>query len=476
MHHPTTSKKSHLWVAANANEDPTAATTVPVVSSELLRSPFILVLLTVSALTCTSLAQNEAVVDELIDPVSLESSGGNLTVVFDDKRASNANTHFEAQHSSDITRWTGIENASIESHPLIPDRYILTAPDPGGERKFYRFIAYSTTATDQDGDGLSDTFEATLGTLAGKVDSDNDGFTDGIEFASGTDPLLASSKPNDGFPPRVEFLESIVEATEGETYQLQLKLDRSFTGTVAYEVWPTSTATAPDDYAALSGTIHVSGTSASIPITWVDDLEIQSQRILHLQLKTNPGQDYIPGTRDYVGIRLVDNDTWWHGLLTGEPDSPAGRSFIQRNFRLKCLNSGAIQQVNLVAGEGEDGLPSVDGSTSQTEGVIPAGDWPTTIHEKGPSDFHIVSQAISIPPPAGRFSEGGSLFGSQNDLVRTLELNATPGEQPYNEVTSVRVSGQWTETIASPSAPYLNRSNTGMFILVKALPELVQTP
>ncbi|MEM7383977.1 MAG: lamin tail domain-containing protein [Verrucomicrobiota bacterium] len=46
---------------------------------------------------------------------------------------------------------------------------------------------------DADGDGLTDTEEAALGTDPAKADSDGDGLADGLEISLGTDPLDASS-------------------------------------------------------------------------------------------------------------------------------------------------------------------------------------------------------------------------------------------------------------------------------------------
>ena len=54
--------------------------------------------------------------------------------------------------------------------------------------------------TDTDGDGLTDTDEATLGTDPTNPDSDGDTFTDGDEVTQGTDPLdpLSFPPPGDG--------------------------------------------------------------------------------------------------------------------------------------------------------------------------------------------------------------------------------------------------------------------------------------
>ena len=51
---------------------------------------------------------------------------------------------------------------------------------------------------DDDGDGLTDTQEATYGTNPLLKDSDRDGFSDYDEIADGTDPLDANSTPMGG--------------------------------------------------------------------------------------------------------------------------------------------------------------------------------------------------------------------------------------------------------------------------------------
>ncbi len=461
MHHPTTSKKSHLWVAANANEDPTAATTVPVVSSELLRSPFILVLLTVSALTCTSLAQNEAVVDELIDPVSLESSGGNLTVVFDDKRASNANTHFEAQHSSDITRWTGIENASIESHPLIPDRYILTAPDPGGERKFYRFIAYSTTATDQDGDGLSDTFELQdTRTDPSKSDSDNDGYDDGQEWAQGTLPNDPNSFPSLDLLPSVSFLESSFTAVEGEEgTTARVIADRPLTGTIFYQVHHTSTAVEGDDYVTFSGMATVIGEKVDIPIQLIDNDTIDAQnRAIVLDLI--PTQDYSTGGRSRHVITIIDDDAYWSGVLR------AGQ--LERDFRVQLVRSGATTEVVFVAGSGKDGLEdptdvdpnSMADNTSQTEGLFPFGNHQATVIADTSSLFHV---EVSLPMQARtKFFQG-----QQQALTLTLIAEVNPLETESDVISFTTIAGTYVQSCESNFGGNEPTRSSGAFVMIR---------
>lgn len=104
-----------------------------------------------------ALAQ-DPVLDQLIDPISLDSDGTTLSIAFDDLRASTADTNYEAQQSDDITRWLGIPDqapAAAQGN----DRFLITAPDPGTTRKFYRILVYSTTVEDEVA-GLAEPIEA----------------------------------------------------------------------------------------------------------------------------------------------------------------------------------------------------------------------------------------------------------------------------------------------------------------------------
>ena len=154
-------------------------------------------------------------------------------------------------------------------HASIAHRYTLTAGDPGGDRKFYRILAYATTAEDGDGDGdrLSDAFEGTLGTNPNKADSDNYGFDDGADFSNGTDPNDANRFPDLAHPPPVKFDEVASVYTEGSgTVAVPFSLNRSFTGTIAYSLHSIGTVVEGADILPLFGLISVSGTSGTIPI------------------------------------------------------------------------------------------------------------------------------------------------------------------------------------------------------------------
>jgi len=327
-----------------------------------------------------------------------------VTLTFQDDGSANQFT-LQKNLGLDLPNWSNAANATLTS--LGGGRYTFAVPRTAADKQFYRILSSLIvgTALDPDGDGLSTDHEAILRTNPGLFDTDGDGFSDGIEFAAGTDPTDPLSRLNNGLPPIVQFSASVVEANEGQPYQLQLTVDRPFTGTVSYTVHVRSTATAPSDYTALSGAVSVNGTSATIPIAWVNDLEMQPERILFLQLTSPPSKNYQPGAISFVSIRVVDNDAWWSGQLAGSPDGGAnGISYTQRSFRVKLAANASTRTAVFAAGAGNDGMPIPTGETqstasSQSEGVIPAGVWPGTVTANNSLGFHIASPSIVLPAP-----------------------------------------------------------------------------
>ena len=182
-------------------------------------------------------AQQSPVINQLIDPVTFQVSGGVLTITFDDLRPDGETTHFELQHSSDVTTWGTHLAATITETPADSNHYVITAPDPSIneptlERRFYRIVGFSATAEDADGDGLSDTFEATETlTSPTRNDSDGDGFSDGQEFALGTDPNDFDSFLNQAHLPAVAFKDGISSVEEGSgPHEITIELIRALHG------------------------------------------------------------------------------------------------------------------------------------------------------------------------------------------------------------------------------------------------------
>ena len=436
------------------------------------------ILLVLASSLCGTLAQ-DPVVTQLIDPFSLSSGGTTLTIAFDDLQE-DATTNFEAQHSDNVTAWTGIPTGMVAPHATIPHRYILTAEDPGGDRKFYRILAYSTTAEDSDGDGLSDTFEGTMGTNASKADSDNDGFSDGAEFANGTDPTSASSFPSQANLPSVSFQESQSPAYEGDgNHSVPLVISPSFNGTIHYTITDQAArALDPDNYTPTSGTISGAGNSATITLPVTDDLTVSPLRLFFINLTKNPsGNAYRPAGKVTHTVCLFDNDAYWSGTLID--------AVTQRNFRLRVLQNGATREVAFVSGT-NDGLISDAGGESQSTGVIPTEDIngnPATVFQSTAPEFSLSSFSATSPDlPA----TAGGFLGSV-PLKRVLSLTSTPLSEASHAISTdpstdppparpseiLAIRGSFTETIThrtNPAITYLDAVASGFFTLTKDLP------
>lgn len=420
-----------------------------------------LVLLTVLLVT-TSLWAQDPVLTQLIDPVSLSSDGTTLTIIFDDLEEDDT-TNFEAQHSDNITVWTGIPTGTVAPHATIAHRYVLTAADPGGDRKFYRILAYSTTAEDRDGDGLSDVFEVTLGTNASKADSDNDGFDDGVEFANGTDPNDANSFPDLAHLPAVEFDEVASVNQEGSgTLQIPFTFNRPFTGTVTYSLHATTTAVEGTDIMPVSGSVSVSGTSGSIPITSIDNEILNRDRLIAIDLEST--SDYrVGGTSRHV-ICLCDNDAYWSGnIVTGR---------MTRNFRAEITRANGTTKVFFVAGKDHDGLGDpTGGDTSQSDGLIPEGRHPATVVADTSTSFEVTVTLPSV--------QQSKFFGDSLTLERTLTFTSAPGTDDlnYDEISDYRVRGCFAEScnfsLSNSSAP---AGCAGQFTIVRNAPEPITIP
>ena len=78
------------------------------------------------------------------------------------------------------------QSTGINVYPKFPAKWAAFADQDLSDAT--AAVQYENV-TDTDGDGLSDEFEASLGTDAGIADSDGDGFSDGFEYAHYMDPL-----------------------------------------------------------------------------------------------------------------------------------------------------------------------------------------------------------------------------------------------------------------------------------------------
>lgn len=159
--------------------------------------------------TAIALAESNGVTDlATADRVGLwqiDARAGSQFGNLDDPAVS-AKAAYELSHQGqDLGPWTdGKSGASHDFHAYIPAVTALTRQvdgDPKPDAATYDRIdagtslhQFTATATDSDGDGLTDAFEAMVGTDATAGDSDNDGLTDAFEIiTTHTDPLLADT-------------------------------------------------------------------------------------------------------------------------------------------------------------------------------------------------------------------------------------------------------------------------------------------
>ncbi|MGY8687591.1 MAG: thrombospondin type 3 repeat-containing protein, partial [Verrucomicrobiales bacterium] len=339
-------------------------------------------------MSCLGAAQGQ-VIDQVIDPISLEISPDDeapesghpiLTVEFEDLQKVNVRpipaddqdlppTIFVIQHSDNVSIWEEVEDSVIPKWPTLQSgRHVYQATaedyDPGGPRKFYRILGYSSIpGIDSDADGLSDALEATLGTLIDESDTDGDGSSDLEEFAYGTDPRNPNEFPNQSPLPAIAFTESQSRINESAgTYTITVGVENPFSGdlTVRYSIDPLSSAKAPGDISSPASespateTVQLTGGTATIEITLEDDLLVKPQRLLILDLEPDPSstKTYRLGGRTTHIVILEDNDCYWSGLLKDD--------ITERNFRLRMLRQGAFVQTDFVTGEASDGAFKLD--------------------------------------------------------------------------------------------------------------------
>jgi hypothetical protein len=352
-------------------------------------------------------------------------------------------------------------------------RYEITLPTPLVTPVFYRIASFS--GADSDGDGLADALENLIGTNPNRFDADGDGFGDGVEVANGTSPFNGNSVPALTI---ANFDLTTSAAQEGDgTIALRVNFARPqprpaaptpipLQGTLHYRIADMSTAVAGQDFAPVTGSMFVTGSSAVIPISLVDNTNIQSSRMLVVDLLADPSGGYQVGGASRHLVLLHDNDAYWSGVLRTVETS------AQLGFRLCLVRQGAGVSAALVS----------EWSTNASQGVgsIPLGRWPVQITNLTSTQF----DAASAPIPVG----SSSLF-SRVAMERLLIFHATAGAIDYltstnnlgqistnlvipHVVRSNMIVGRFTDTIRSRQAgtAYAAGSAAGMFVLIQDLP------
>ncbi|MDB4451849.1 thrombospondin type 3 repeat-containing protein [Akkermansiaceae bacterium] len=386
------------------------------------------------------------------------------------------NNQFEIERNPNLlaTNWSSDNSATLT--PQGGGVFTYTLSRNAADKEFFRVIgSFLGTGLDPDGDGLPTTLEDTFTANTSSpdysdpndFDTDNDGFSDGVEYAYGTEPNNTASKPDQASLPQVQFTNSVSSAMEGEaTHSIPITISSSYSGTIYYAINSGTTATTPDDFGTISGTTTASGGTATIDLAITDNLAIsQYERLILIDLSKNPlGNGYRPAGRVTHIVCLTDNDSYWNGVLVDE--------LTERNFRLRVRRDASTTEVAFVSGD-SDGLLTPDaGASSQSTGIIPetnlAGNPQEVFLSSTPSFSDVFVSASTPDLPATT-----SGFLGTTPLKRTLVIAANPGMNPDHNITPTAILGKFTEIIShatDPDATYLDTTIEGSMVLTKDVP------
>jgi hypothetical protein len=204
-------------------------------------------------------------------------------------------------------------------------------------------------------------------------------------------------------------------------------LSQPFTGTLRYTV----SGTAGDgDYVALSGTVQVNGTTATIPIQLLDDNVVGPVRSLTLTLGADSA--YVIGNGGSFTLLVDDDDSEWSGTLF----SASG-------------NVGVWIELKRLAGQWQ--------GTVRGNGVLPATATP----------LQITLTTNSFLGAANNITTSGTntLFNSPLTLKLTV---AAQNGVPDQVVSPTEINGEMTLAVLNQQMPALSFTNRGTFVLFKA--------
>ncbi len=417
----------------------------------------------------------------LIRSNSISIANGQVSIVVTDHGSGSTGYRLESSGTL-VGTWD-----PITATPAISGNQItFTVTKPSATKLFYRVVGTAATGTptpgDADGDGLPDSVEGKDNYSEVLIfDTDMDGFSDGVEYANGTDPRIPSDFPKLANLPAIEFVSSTESFVEGSKtrYTVSLKSSGSFSGSVAYRVNARSTVPASDySFSGGSGTASFSGSSASFDVTFVDDFEIKPTRILYLELSpvTFSAGYRVGGASTHI-VSLCENDSYWSGVLKDH--------LLSRDVRLRILRkTGQASRISFVAGN-SDGLTDIaGGQSSQSTGIVPSVPmdvWDATGVQDSSTAFSATSPSMPVAVSTLTRFDGSTVKITEEALTRRITITADPGldgqliqREVFAGVTLAHSSafvGRFSETIAPADATkvYLNRSREGIALFIKDL-------
>lgn len=349
--------------------------------------------------------------------------------------------------------WTELEG--IEYEALESKRFKATIPLGSLDIRYFRIVGLGS-AFDLDGDGLTNEEETnTYGTDPNDPDSDDDGFSDGVEIAAGTDPNNANDTPGYAQLPSVRFSFAKEVIEEGNyTHTINLESDKPVFGEVAYTISTLSTSDteAGGDLLLLRNSVEFSGgTSGTIEISLNDDAEIEDIEALIIDIGDAVDGNYRVGSIDQHILVIKDNDAFWTAqIIDGQSES---------SFRL------------LITEEGSQTFGKIISTPDNGTGVIPEGEWNLGI-TRTDTTFLAVSEPIAMT--------NSLLLNTSMERRFTISVappvdTESPGAQYAYFFRSDRMVGTLLDEISNTNANerYLDQESLKLIVLVRDAPSFV---
>jgi len=224
------------------------------------------------------------------------------------------------------------------------------------------------------------------------------------------------------------FNSTALQATEGGVVLPTIHFSAPYHGIVRYTISGTAMS---GDYVSLSGQVFVNGTTATIPVTLLDNQNIGQLRYLTLTLEGGPGLQL--GAGNSTTINILENDADWQGSLMTD-NATVG-------FVLRIQEANGARAASLRS----DGF-----------GFFPTNETPASISFTE-NFFAAVSGGVPVPASATLLNTAMSL---------TLAISAQNG-LTNQSVSPTLIKGVATLTALVPALPHLSTTNFGTFLLVK---------
>jgi hypothetical protein len=285
---------------------------------------------------------------------------------------------------------------------------------------------------DTDGDGIDDAWElihrrpgSALNNLDANEDHDGNGVPDLQDWQSERLPT-------------VDFVLRTTSVREGQsTITVEMKLSKSYSGFVQYEV--TGSASAGTDYRPMTGNLLIDGTNALVSLSLLDDLVIEDTEVILLTLKSSdavPAKYSLGSVFSHV-VLIGDNDSRWQGQFI--------RDGLKLPFELTVAQRGTNIQAALVS-DGTGGFPSGTWPVSMQirEGTFSADIGPILLSETNSLvNVAMVRQIHLEATTPANLSEVSDLGPTLEGVMREEILAPDPADQHLGRVGDRAILGRF---------------------------------